>query len=239
MSRSFLDNASVRHYLAVIVVGCSLGGVLLATGLVLEYRGIEREQREAGEGSLALRDLAHLEIQLSQWLVSIDLLLGHGNSYLWDGAEEQAGTVLASIDAIATARIDPQTAAGLGAGRDQVGRILEIAGEVALASGTEGQGRPHRRSRRPLGGPRHVDRSRRPLAARAPLGARDPGREPAGPLPGDRDRDDRRVRRARDRALELGHRAGRRPAARPDATPRKRRATSTSRATACRTRYGA
>ena len=80
----------VSRLIAAVVFVCSLGGVLLSAFIAHEARRIDQVAADFTAGTSMSRDLAHLEALVGQWLVSTDILLGHGDTHLWDGAQEQA-----------------------------------------------------------------------------------------------------------------------------------------------------
>ncbi len=104
----------VSLMIAAVVLVCSLGGVSVSLAIAQLARQIDGLVAELGRSEALSRDLAHLESLVGQWLVSTDILFGHGDTHLWDGAKAQAEGIrelLAVIDFAAvesdfSARID-------------------------------------------------------------------------------------------------------------------------------------
>ena len=89
------------------VVICGLGGLLLAAGLTTGFTALERRAIDvAGESGL-VRDLDRLESDLSQWMMSLDLVLANGETHFAQDAVGQAKRLqrlLSRIDAEAINR---------------------------------------------------------------------------------------------------------------------------------------
>ncbi|MCH2136860.1 MAG: hypothetical protein MK101_09805, partial [Phycisphaerales bacterium] len=92
--------------LALTVVICGLGGLLLAAGLATGFTALERRSTDvAGESGL-VRDLDRLHADLQHWALSIDLVFASQQTHVAQGALEQTGRIgelLNRIDAPAIA----------------------------------------------------------------------------------------------------------------------------------------
>jgi signal transduction histidine kinase len=95
----------IKSHIASIILICSLGGLALAAGLAAALGRIERDVRELGPDSLALQNVARLETVIGQWLVSCDLVLGGGATYLEQGASQQAEEALEVINELSQSRL--------------------------------------------------------------------------------------------------------------------------------------
>ena len=90
----------VAHHTAVVVLVCSIGGLTLAGALASGYRDIDLQARDLGQNSAALRDITHLRTLVAQWFVTVDLVLYQGETYLANGANDQASSLLILFDGL-------------------------------------------------------------------------------------------------------------------------------------------
>ena len=101
----------IGQYILVLIVTCTLGGVLLAGGLYWSQNATQTQADVANQAVIDTHRVRRLDENLSQWLLWSDLILGSGNTYLVTGALEQvegldellkelkAGVLVAKADA--------------------------------------------------------------------------------------------------------------------------------------------
>jgi hypothetical protein len=118
----------VAHHIIVVVLVCSLGGLALAGALAVGYRDLDMQTSDLGQNSAALRDISHLETMIAQWLVTVDLVLYEGETYLANGARDQSSSLLALFDGLV------EQAANLD-GIDRDSRLSALASLVDENSG--------------------------------------------------------------------------------------------------------
>ncbi len=58
----------IRHYVAAIVAGCSLGGLAVSFGLIYGYRSIDERAREVQSRALVLSDVRGLREEVDHWI---------------------------------------------------------------------------------------------------------------------------------------------------------------------------
>ena len=121
----------IGHHIAVVVLVCSLGGLGLSIGLGIAYRSLEQDWRRSGRDSLALRDIEHLETLIGQWLVSCDLVVSSGETYLAAGAARQSNNIKNVLSRLGDATIMSEERGSLA---DISGAVNEVARAVAKAA---------------------------------------------------------------------------------------------------------
>jgi len=133
----------VAHHIIVVVLVCSLGGLALAGALAVGYRDLDMQTSDLGQNSAALRDISHLETMIAQWLVTVDLVLYEGETYLANGARDQSSSLLALFDGLRGGALGQHSA-------DQIdsatARIRAIDGLVEQAANLDGIDRDSRLS---------------------------------------------------------------------------------------------
>ncbi len=115
-------------------IGQHVAGAVLATAILgftvfyaadRGYQRVDRLAQDATQAALAERDFEFLEALVAQWLVSLDLLYGHGGAYYWEGANQQA---ISTTDLIARLA-EAQTITGEDAAR--VSELVSSADETS------------------------------------------------------------------------------------------------------------
>ncbi len=81
----------VRSYIAALILGCCLGGLVLFGSVLSLQQRVEVAAKAASDSALAVRDVGRLSDSLTQWLLLSDLILGSDETYLVDGALKLAG----------------------------------------------------------------------------------------------------------------------------------------------------
>ncbi|MCH2132336.1 MAG: PAS domain S-box protein [Phycisphaerales bacterium] len=122
----------VNAYMAIVVLVCSLGGLLLALGLTWAYADIDRDIETYGARAVLATDLGRLEEDLSQWAVTSDLVYGSGDTYLIDGAIRRGDSIRNTINRIVADPVAKGYAILLGEVRDMV-----VANEARLGAANE------------------------------------------------------------------------------------------------------
>ncbi|QHJ13298.1 Cyclic di-GMP phosphodiesterase PdeB [Paraglaciecola mesophila] len=77
----------IRSYLALLVCACLLGAYILEQVLAYRFNSVQTLESEHNESLLWQKDLQRIENTTSQFLVSADLVIGSGNTYLIFGAK--------------------------------------------------------------------------------------------------------------------------------------------------------
>ena len=78
-----------RAHIVVLVIVCALGGILLVAFIEHGYRYIDQKQRRLGSNSTTVKEMERLVEDIDRMLVTADLVIGSGESYLAHGAKLQ------------------------------------------------------------------------------------------------------------------------------------------------------
>ncbi|MEM7247596.1 MAG: ATP-binding protein [Acidobacteriota bacterium] len=143
MSTKRLRNLAIRHHVTVLVVACSIGGLLLAFGIAAGHRSIDRDGREVGASSLTLRDIDALEQRIASWFLTCDLVL-NASSYHADAAGSQTEEITTSLKELATAPLCSLNQEEL---RQLEHHVVEIGRRVVDSSTLTGPDRQQRLDR--------------------------------------------------------------------------------------------
>ncbi len=127
----------IGHHIAIVVLVCSLGGLALAALLAQAYAKLDSQTREASENSIAMRDMAHLESQVQQWLMVCDLVVISGESYMADSAFQQAEIVNSLLGDLQKSLPDNYAAQLFASLPKNIEAIAEIVGRGAMAEGSD------------------------------------------------------------------------------------------------------
>ncbi len=127
----------VSRYILVLVAVCSLGGLTLALGVMLGYRTIERGTLEIGPHSIAMKDLDRFRTLCGQWLLSCDLVLDKGETYLAENATLQARNLHALIAELRTASLSDGNRDRLATIDTAIGRVDAWTHEAANSTGAQ------------------------------------------------------------------------------------------------------
>ncbi len=131
----------INHHIAIVITACCLGGLALTFGLAIGYQRVVSASERLGPNSAALRDVSHLKTLTRQWLVTSDLVLGSGETYLASGASQQA-TGMSSI--MSELRLSPLTQKNLGDVESIQQAIDGILQSIELSSTLRAHGREDR-----------------------------------------------------------------------------------------------
>ena len=77
----------IRSYLALLVCACLLGAYVLEQVLAYRFTSVQTLAQEHSDSLLWQKDLQRIENTASQFLISSDLVIGSGNTYLIFGAK--------------------------------------------------------------------------------------------------------------------------------------------------------
>ena len=80
----------------------SVGGIVLAVVLGLQFASVEYARQNADGQSDALQNLVRLEESVRQWLLLNDLVYGSGETYVLEGAERQGNLAADLADTLAS-----------------------------------------------------------------------------------------------------------------------------------------
>ena len=95
----------VRRHLTTVIATCSMLGLGLAFALGFSYQMLATQSRSLHDDSGTVRDVAQLAKDSSQWLTTVDLVVGSGQHYLLDGAQALATQLQRSIARIEESEI--------------------------------------------------------------------------------------------------------------------------------------
>ena len=79
----------IETAIGVVVVGCGIGGLLLATMLALAWTWIDHRSTELSRDTSAVHDLRRLDDELAEWATKVDLVLGSGQTWFMDDLDRQ------------------------------------------------------------------------------------------------------------------------------------------------------
>ncbi|SFG84565.1 putative bifunctional diguanylate cyclase/phosphodiesterase [Neptunomonas qingdaonensis] len=88
----------IKSYLATVILACLAGGYLIELVLSHQFRLANRASETYTQSVLWEKDLNSLRLDVSQYLITVDLVLGSGQTYLVRGALNKGRFILQSID---------------------------------------------------------------------------------------------------------------------------------------------
>lgn len=92
----------IKSYLALLVFACLLGAYTLEQVLVYYFNHVQTLAEKHNESRLWAKDLERIEISTSQFLISSDLVIGSGNSYLIFGAKNMGNYLTTELSNLYT-----------------------------------------------------------------------------------------------------------------------------------------
>ncbi|MGB0714405.1 MAG: ATP-binding protein [Phycisphaerae bacterium] len=128
---------SIRYYQAIAISICLFTGLVLAGTVGLAYRHAETTAMQLGPDSVAAKDVVRLQRFIQQWLTSVDLIVGSGETYLVDGATDQASYLAEMLDDISTSRLVEDSHAELATIRRTVQDVDTICHQSATLGESE------------------------------------------------------------------------------------------------------
>ena len=127
----------IQFHIALVIVICALGGLGLSLGLTAAYRGLDNDVRELGPDSMALQTVSRIETLIGQWLLSSDLVLSGGDTYLQEGAQQQADEAVSLIGELSPMRLAAGYQERIDGLRTHILRVQGWVNEAAFASGPD------------------------------------------------------------------------------------------------------
>ncbi|WP_166424806.1 EAL domain-containing protein [Paraglaciecola sp. 20A4] len=88
----------IRSYLALLVCACLLGAYVLEQVLAYRFTSVQTLAEEHSNSLLWQKDLQRIENTASQFLISSDLVIGSGNTYLIFGAKNMGEHLTIELD---------------------------------------------------------------------------------------------------------------------------------------------
>jgi diguanylate cyclase (GGDEF)-like protein/PAS domain S-box-containing protein len=80
----------IRSYITLLIMACLAGGFLVEYVIIRQHDAHARMEAEHAHNRITQSQLEHLSANLSQFLISVDLTLGTGETYLLAGAVDNA-----------------------------------------------------------------------------------------------------------------------------------------------------
>jgi signal transduction histidine kinase/CheY-like chemotaxis protein len=111
---------NLKFHTGRLVAICTLSGLLIGTGLVVGHRRIDEAANELGSHSVALREVANLEIQLNNYVYVTDLVLLREETSLLDSTVRWAEEIQGILGHVRSAPI----------AADKAAELAQIAGMV-------------------------------------------------------------------------------------------------------------
>ncbi len=87
----------IRSYLATVILCCLIGGSLIELVVSRQYDEVQQLSDQYNEAMLWQKDFDRLTADTSQYLVSVDLILGSGETYLTQGALDKGHLLTESL----------------------------------------------------------------------------------------------------------------------------------------------
>jgi two-component sensor histidine kinase len=82
--------------LAIVVIGCAIGGLALATTLWFAWTGVDQRSTQLSRNAIAVEDLRRIDDELGAWATKVDLVLGSGQTWFMPDIE-RAGAHLHTL----------------------------------------------------------------------------------------------------------------------------------------------
>jgi CheY-like chemotaxis protein len=111
---------NLKFHTGRLVAICTLSGLLIGTGLVVGHRRIDEAANELGSHSVALREIANLEIQLNNYVYVTDLVLLREETSLLDSTVRWAEEIQGILGHVRSAPL----------AADKAAELAQIAGMV-------------------------------------------------------------------------------------------------------------
>ncbi|MGI9294498.1 MAG: GGDEF domain-containing protein, partial [Pseudomonadales bacterium] len=91
----------IKNYLAIVILVCLTGGYLMEAVLSGQYNKVHAASSRYNQSLLWQKDLERLVADVSQYLISVDLILGSDETYLVRGALNKGRFIVTSLDELA------------------------------------------------------------------------------------------------------------------------------------------
>ncbi|MBT7350981.1 MAG: hypothetical protein HN811_00815 [Phycisphaerae bacterium] len=82
--------------LAIVVIGCAIGGLALATSLWFGWTSVDQSSTKLAHDTVEVEDLKRLDDELAMWATKVDLVLGSGQTWFMPDLE-RAGARLHTL----------------------------------------------------------------------------------------------------------------------------------------------
>ena len=117
---------------SVLVVGLTLG-----FGLVLSYQKVEQEMHQLGPNSGTIKDAKRLQTLAGQWLLSVDLVLENGETFMIGAADRQSTELRGLISDLREAPLAKQSSTDIDLADRTVADIQTLLVEASQLRGDE------------------------------------------------------------------------------------------------------
>lgn len=87
----------ISQHSLLLVFTSIVSGLLIASLLMYKYLQVDKQVQLVQSLSLAENDTRHMQLMLSQWMTTIDLLLANDMSYLADGITRQSAQIQSAL----------------------------------------------------------------------------------------------------------------------------------------------
>ena len=88
----------IKTAIGTVVLGCGLGGLVLATILAIAWSGVDRRSRELSHDAAAIVDLRRLDDELAEWATKVDLVLASGQTWFIDDLKRASARMHALLE---------------------------------------------------------------------------------------------------------------------------------------------
>jgi len=149
----------VKSYTGLLIGCVLLVGYLLGIGLVLGYGKVEADSHALGPNSGTIKDAQRLQTLLGQWLLSIDLVLENGETFMANAAERQSRELLGLLKGLRDAPLAASSVGEIDLTANGIRDTQALLTESMLLKGED-------RDRRLRGLVDMADEISRPLVAR-------------------------------------------------------------------------
>tara|TARA_R110000744_G_scaffold81618_1_gene160289 strand:+ start:1845 stop:3845 length:2001 start_codon:yes stop_codon:yes gene_type:complete len=114
----------IRSYLALLVCACLLGAYVLEQVLAYRFNNVQALAEEHSKSLLWEKDLQRIESTASQFLVSCDLVIGSGNTYLIFGAKNMGQYLVDELEVMQSDVRFPELTSKIYESRSSVKNII-------------------------------------------------------------------------------------------------------------------
>lgn len=129
---------SIRVQCALVLILVCAGGIFLTGWIAASFRDYNERRQQIGPDSITHQQAVRLQDLGGQFLLTADLVVGSGESYLAEGNHEQCELALRVLDSI----ILTQLARGFGTSIKSLGKLFrQIDETVQKAASTDGSDR--------------------------------------------------------------------------------------------------
>ena len=127
----------IKSHTAVLVGVITASGILLGSGIVAGYQRIEEKSYQMGPNAGAIKDMKRLETSMGQWVLTTDLVLNGGETYMHRSAERQSRELLVLVDELRESSLAADNLDDLAAIEKAVEQIRQIVTDGAELAGED------------------------------------------------------------------------------------------------------